>query len=426
MENILKKVQCDVEETDLSFLDEAKKRAGSIAVRKTAFVQEKGVRSELSYKKIKAKSGELMYHYHLCCRNLAEFQNQAEELEILLKEEKLHLDRFGVSIDYAMALPETIREQNRRGDALYFAEQEDWNILGIYPEMQPHLGDNMIGSPASYSLVQKALSAGVTTIGNVSQFFGWDYPEYTDVKQRTKSTLQAIALMAEKKKDGALIHSNLDDGYGDKAGDLGLLIGCALLEKYIIETLMGAKIAHSFGDMFYSPMKRLVFLSALKQIHGQEMVGSMIFANKLGRNKKKIELNTAHMSEHLLFDMAGKYIYQKGQAVTTMANQGLTSQVSSREIIQTLEYARELEGYLPHVVDTIDFEKIDNTAKKVVYRGKLFFEAVLEYLGGFIDVENPYAMLLAVKEIGIKYLTERFERKQDTEIIIADYNLYEH
>lgn len=40
-----------------------------------------------------------------------------------------------------------------------------------------------------------------------------------------RSTLQAMALMAETRDKGALIHSNLDDGYGDMAPDMGLLLG---------------------------------------------------------------------------------------------------------------------------------------------------------------------------------------------------------
>ncbi|MEG1389019.1 MAG: hypothetical protein RSD07_01540 [Angelakisella sp.] len=406
---------------DCSFLADASKIGKELKVGKTQFIKASGIKSEKNYKQIMTKKGQLMYHYHLCCEDNEVFKEQMQKFQQLLTEKDLHLDRFGVSIDYSMALPQEIREANRKGGALYFQNQQDWDMLGMSPVMQPHLGDNMIGSPASFWTVQNALKAGVTTIGNMSQFFGWDYPEYTDVVARTKSTAQAIAIMAEHVADGALIHSNLDDGYGDKASDMGLLIGCALIEKYIVETLMGAKIAHSFGDMFYSPMKRLVFLSALKKIHPEQITGSMIFANKLGRNHTDIKLNVAHMSTYLLYDMAGQHVYQTGHAITTLANQGLTTDTTVEEVVRTLEYARELEGYLPHVVETIDFAKIDRTAEQVVQRGKLFFEATLEYLSNFIDITNPYAMLLAVKTVGMGQLTANFAQKDCTNLIVTDY-----
>ena len=415
-----------LQELDSDFIAQARKSAKELVLGKTEFIKQSGFSSERAYKQSTTKTGEMMYHYHLCCDNNQVFKEQIAKFEELLTEKKLHLDRFGVSIDYSMALPSEIRNENRRGSAIYFENQEDWNMLGMSSMMQPHLGDNMIGSPASNETVASALKAGITTIGNVSQFFGWDYPEFQNVEARTKSTLQSIAFMAEHVEEGTLIHSNLDDGYGDKAPDLGTLIGCALLEKYIVEILMGAKIAHSFGDMFYSPMKRLVFLSALSQIHNGDMTGSMIFANKLGRNHKDVSLNVAHMSLYLPYDMAGQYVYQTGHAITTLANQGLTNDTTPEEVVRTLEYAKELEGYLPHVVETIDFTKIDKQAQAVVLRGKLFFEATLEYLSGFINVQDPYAMMLAVKKVGIKNLVDRFARKNDLNIIIADYGLYEH
>ena len=223
----------DLRETDASFLQEARERGRALKVGQTAFIKNSDYSSEVAYKRVMAKKGQIMYHYHLCCLDHADFRRQMADFEQLLPEHGVHLDRFGISIDPAMALPREIRDKNRKGGALFFQTQADWDMLGISPIMQPHLGDNMIGSPACYETAACALQAGVTTMGNVSQFFGYEYPEFTDVDARVRSTLQAMALMAETRDKGALIHSNLDDGYGDMAPDMGLLLGCAKLEKYL-------------------------------------------------------------------------------------------------------------------------------------------------------------------------------------------------
>lgn len=415
----------DLREADDSFISEARKEGQALTVGQTEFIKNSDFNSELSYKRAMTNKGQLMYHYHLCCLDNEVFKAQVKEFEQKLTEKKLHLDRFGVSIDVSMALPKDIREANKKGGALYFADQSDWDMLGMSPLMQPHLGDNMIGSPACEETCASALKAGVTTMGNVSQFFGYEYPEFSDVDARTKSTLKAMAIMAENVESGTLIHSNLDDGYGDKAGDLGLLTGVAMLEKYLVEDLMGAKIAHSYGDMFFSPMKRLIFLSALNMVHGDDMVGSMVFTNKLGRNEKDISLNVPHLSMSLIYDMAGQYVYQTGHAVTTMANQGLTTDTTVDDVIKTLEYAKEVETYLPSVCETIDFDKIDSLAFDAYSRGMLFYESTLEALSDHIDVENPYALLSALKRVGIENLTAAFG-KDDKDIIITDYNLFPH
>lgn len=78
----------------------------------------------------------------------ADFPPPDGRLRAAPPEHGVHLDRFGISIDPAMALPREIRDKNRKGGALFFQTQADWDMLGISPIMQPHLGDNMIGSPA--------------------------------------------------------------------------------------------------------------------------------------------------------------------------------------------------------------------------------------------------------------------------------------
>lgn len=410
-------------EADASFLQEAKDFAKTLTVGQTEFIKASDYHSEVTYKRVMAKKGQIMYHYHLCCLDHADFRRQMADLRRLSEERGVHLDRFGISIDPAMALPRDIREANRKGGALYFKTQADWDILGVSPVMQPHLGDNMIGSPACFETAASALRGGITTMGNISQFFGYEYPEFTDTDARVKSTLKAITLMAEKRADGALIHSNLDDGYGEVAPDLGLLMGCARLEKYLVEELMGAKLAPSYGDMFFSPMKRLVMLSALKKLYGDDIVGSMVFTNKLGRNHEDISLNVPHLSMSVIYDMVGQYVYQTGHAVTTMANQGLTTDTTVEEVIKTLEYAKELEAYLPAVAETIDFDKIDRQADEILHRGEMFFQATLEALSEHIDVTNPYALLSALKRVGIGNLTAAFG-KDDCKVIPTDYSLF--
>lgn len=407
---------------DASFLAGARAEAENLTVGRTNFLKATGWRSEPAYKKAMAAAGRFMYHYHLCCTDNEDFRRQMERFDELLEEKHLHLDWFGVSIDPAMALPRDIRAEHRQGGALYFETQADWDLLGMSQRMQPHLGDNMLGSPASEETVRSALAAGVTTIGNLSQFFGWDYPPFPDTAARARSTARAMVYMAAHAADGALIHSNLDDGYGDKAPDMGLLAGCALLEKYIAD-LLGAKLAHSFGDMFHSSYKRLVFLAALCRIHPEGMTGSMIFANKLGRSAADPELNTAHMTTCLLYDMAGQWVYRTGHAVTTLANRGLTADTTPEQVVRTLEYAREMEAYVPAVVETIDFDKVDRDAEKLVARGRLFLEAVLEYLANFIDVTDPYAMLLAVKTAGVGNLTAAFGARDGRGAVPTDYCL---
>ncbi len=409
---------------DTTFIDEAKKEANKIEVGKSAWATKTGFSNETVYKKMNASRGKIMYHTHFCFKDWKQFDEDTKILQKSLNDNNLTLDRFGVSIDSSMALPEEMRSSTENHSALFFENEEDWKHLSSVDFSQVHLGDNMIGSPSSYDSCINALKAGVTTMGNISQFFGWDYEQFPNVEERTKNTIKAIAVMAAHKKDGALIHSNLDDGYGQATSKISELLGMAILEKYIVCDLLGATLAPSFGDDFHSPYKRLIMLSALSQLYDGDLVGSMLFENKLGRNKYNLKLNDSHLSECLLFDMAGQVHYKTGHAVTVMANEGLTEKVKPEEIVEKLAMAKELESYVPEILKVIDFEKIDKIAYRELRKGKHFSEAVLNAFSSYIDISNPYAVMLAIKKVGVKNLIDSFA--YDNDAIETDFAHFEH
>ena len=406
------------------FIQETIEEGKKIKVGKSAWMEKTGFKNEVVYKKTKALSGKIMYHAHFCFKDWKHFDSEIHALAKGLKENNLTLDRFGVSIDPSMALPLEMRSCKDEHTALFFETEKDWKHLASIDFSQIHLGDNMIGSPASYESCISALKAGITTMGNISQFFGWNYKQFPNVNKRVESTIKAIVIMAACKKDGALIHSNLDDGYGQATNKISELLGMAVLEKYIVSDLLGARLAPSFGDDFHSPMKRLIMLSALSLLYEGDLTGSMIFTNKLGRNKNNIKLNDAHLSECLLFDMAGQLHYKTGHALTVMANEGLTQEVTAKEIIEKLAMAKELEAYVPEILEMIDFEKIDEIAYKELEKGKQFAKAVLNALSSYIDIKDAYALMLAIKKIGIKNLIASFAC--DYKGIETDFAHYEH
>ena len=98
--------------------------------------------------------------------------------------------------------------------------------------------------------------------------------------------------------------------------------------------------------------------------------------------------------------------------------------MTAEEIVRTLEYARELEAYVPEYAKMIDRDRIDETADKVVERGELFLEHVLKALGERIDIRDPYEMMLEIKKMGMERLMEELAPKDGTDVIVTDYRIY--
>ncbi|MDO5690541.1 MAG: hypothetical protein Q4G61_09850 [Tissierellia bacterium] len=397
-------------------------KESDLKIAKSKFLEKENTVSEYFYKKNKAINGEIMYHFHFCPIDNNDFKSQMIGLESLLNKESLILDRFGVSLNTSTWNPDCPLEKNSEG-GLKFSTQDDWKLLTSFSCSQPHLGDNMIGTKNGVSNVRNALSAGVTTIGNLSQIMTSPFETPNELDEIVGYLIDSLLIMKDHVKEGVLVHTNLDDGYARAATDLGLLLGFFMLEKYLVEELIGAKLTPSYGDYFRSPIKRLAFLAALKEIYGEDLVGSMIFANKLGRNQIDKATNIAHLSISLLTDIVGQKLYKTGHAVTIMSDRGLVPNVKNEEIVMKLKIAHELENYWEDYLKLFDFVAIEHLKESIVKRGMLFFEYGIEQLKHQTDISSPSNYAYSFKTFGAGHLVDNFEKNTD-EMLETDFSVY--
>ena len=61
--------------------------------------------------------------------------------------------------------------------------------------------------------------------------------------------MTALTLLAAQEEE-VLVHSNLDDGFAGLFTDLASVLGFVLIEKEIIEGLLGANLSHCWGHHF--------------------------------------------------------------------------------------------------------------------------------------------------------------------------------
>ncbi len=153
------------------------------------------------------------------------------------------MHRFGLSLR-----PSDGRAREARGETVKETgprlAPEDWARVVEAAPVQPHLGDYMIGFPATFENVLRALSVGITTIGNVGQYMGYDLLGGSDEVAVTEAAVKAIAAIAVHRDAGTLVHSNLEDGTGMQVEHFGAYVGWAALELYVVETLLGGRLAH--------------------------------------------------------------------------------------------------------------------------------------------------------------------------------------
>lgn len=391
-----------------SIMSEVDSLANNVTIGETLFFREKGVKSECEYKKKMMQEKKLMKHSVIGWNSWQATEDGFIKIYETLKKEGISIDRFGVCLDWIMGVPEEYRNRFQAGSGQIFKSQEEWNRMGQVVPVQPHLGDHMIGSLNSLENTILGLQAGVTTIGNVSQYYTYEYPGLDMEEERTTDMVKALALMGKFRDKGAIVHSNLDDGYGAQFHDLANMAGYARLERYIVEDLLGCGLAHCFGNLFSDPFLRIVFNCAMSKINKYGTPGSMINGNTIDFGYD-IPRNYAAMTSFAIADAIGQMKYPSGHAIYPIPVAEAIRIPSAEEIIDAHKTMDMAVTKAKHFADYVDYEKVESEADILVACGNVFFERVLNGLDSMhIDITHPGEVLAAVKAIGAEQLEINF------------------
>ena len=167
-----------------ALLEEGRTIARDVKMGVSLLCEQHGVTSEVQYKRKMVEEGRLMTSLNIGMQTWAE---TARALEYIAEESAKRgflVDRYQMQMDRRMGLPPEMWERAAKETGPMLLTKQDWWETAHCAPIQPQLGDMMIGSPMSVSNARNALEAGVTYIGNMSQF-AWKYPGWPgdDVEQ---------------------------------------------------------------------------------------------------------------------------------------------------------------------------------------------------------------------------------------------------
>jgi methylmalonyl-CoA mutase cobalamin-binding subunit len=382
--------------------------AKDIGIGRTAFMDKLGVDSELEYKRQCIKNKQIMYHAHI---GMNTWRDTAEALALVFRtaeESGFVVDRAGICLDRRMGLPKNQRDRIPAETGPMLKTPEQWLQVGRVAPIQPHMGDFMIGFPASVENTIQALQAGVTTIGNLSQFFAHEIPMWTDKVTTAVETVKAISIMGAMRSNGTLVHSYLEDGFGALFYDCATVAGWAFLERYIVEDLLNAKLSHCIGGLTSDPIKRAGWIFALHEIHEHECIGSMIYGDTISFGNDFIQ-NRGLVAEYLLWDIMSQLECPTGNAVLPLPVTEALRIPSADEIVEAQCYGRRIEETARRLWPHIDFTSAYDFSTKLYSAGKSVFDKALDGLKeANVDICDPVQMLYVLKMLGPADFEEMF------------------
>ena len=382
--------------------------AEDIEIGRTAFMDKMGVDSELEYKRQCIKNKQIMYHAHI---GMNTWRDTVEALTLLYRtaeESGFVVDRAGICLDRRMALPKNQRDQIPAETGPVLNTHLQWLQVGQVVPMQPHMGDFMIGFPASVENTVQALKAGVTTIGNLSQFFAHEVPMWTDKASTAVETVKAISIMGAMKNKGTLVHSYLEDGFPALFQDCATVAGWAFLERYIVEKLLNAKLSHCIGGLTSDPLKRAAWIFTLHEIHDHDCIGSMIYGDTISFGTD-FNQNRGLVAEYLLWDIMSQLECPTGNAVLPLPTTEALRIPSGEEIAEAQCYGRRIEQTARRLWPHIDFTSAYDFSAKLYSAGKSVFDNAIDGLKeAKININDPVQMLYVLKMLGPADFEEMF------------------
>ena len=379
---------------------EVRKKAAGVTIGETLFMKKYGVRSETEYKKRMMEQGKIMKHSVIGWNDWNVTEEGIRKVYYGLEEQGSYIDRLGICCDWIMGVPEQYRNRFQASGSVIFKNPDEWKKIGQVVPVHPHLGDHMIGSLNSVENAINGLSAGATSIGNLAQYFTYEYPGLEMEEYRTIDYITAMGIMGEFKDQGVVMHCNLDDGYGAQFHDVANLLGWAKIERYVAEELMGGRLAHCYGNLFSDSMLRVVFNRGIAKIDKYGTPGTFVNGNTIDYGFV-MPRNYGNLCSYSLADICNQMVNPTGYAVAPVPFTEAIRIPSPEEIIEghltidmMIEKARWYKDY-------INWEKIEHEADELVKGADVFFENVMNGLDDLgVDINHAGEVVAVLKAIG--------------------------
>ena len=388
-----------------------------IEVGTCAFCRDRGVRSEVEWKRQRMAEGELQWSYNM---GLASLKEQVEGIKFIHEFGQ----RTGNVIDRGLCIPNwltgvppRLREMAPKSTSFILGGREDHVKVAEAAPIMPVFDDFHIGSPAAVENTRAAIESGASYTGVLAQYV-WELPYVEDDVDTVAENVKAIAMVASKWDDEIVVDSYLDDGMVAEFVDNISMVGYARLERYIVEDLCGARYATGFGQLLTDiPTKISVWLALAEVLRSHNPGLSYLYGNCIDSSDTLINANYGiSCAEYMMFGAAERR-YRTGVAF-------LPNPITEKQQVPTVqeiadihaathaaaEKARELE-------DVIDWAPIEKARDVLVREGMQFFHNVLEGLPEFgVDVTDPVQVMLGLKRIGGRRLERMYHPlERDTE-----------
>ena len=382
-------------------------RGRGIQVVPSAFSRHTGFRGEAQLKAARAAAGELAWSMILGQASLDAQVDGLRYLDELGRRTGHVIDRAMAIPDWSSGLPPHLRERAPKGTSFVLDGLEDHLRIAQAAPMSPAFCDWHIGSPYCVENTVAAIAAGGSSHGVLAQFT-WDMPLVEDEVAGIAENVTAIGVVAARRNEGLFVDSYMDDGMPGHFVDNVSLVGYALLEKYVVDDLCGARYATGFGGLISDlPTKIAVWLALAEVLAAEHPCLSYLYGNTLAPSDADIVQNFGVVATEMAVFAAVERRFRTG--VTLLPNP-ITEKIqvpTPEEIGEARLVAGRAADHGAALDALLDWPAVAALKAVLVEQGRLFYRNALAVLAqSGVDVRDPVQVLLALRHVGAHRLEQ--------------------
>jgi methylmalonyl-CoA mutase cobalamin-binding subunit len=373
----------------------------------SAYCARYGVRSEALLRAERAEAGELTWSMIMGLSTMEEQVRGLRYLDRLGRRSGMAIDRGLVIPNWLSGLPPELRTAVPKGTSFVLDGLEDHIRIAQAAPIQPCFNDWHIGSPYCLQNTANAIIAGGSYHGVLAQF-AWSMPLVDDDVAHLAENVRAIGVVAAKRDDWQVVDSYMDDGLPSRFLDNVSLVGYALLERYVVEELCGARYATGFGGLVSDiPTKIAVWLALHAVLKAEHPCLSYLYGNTITPSDRWTTQNFGIVASEFAFFGAVERRYRTGVAfLPTPATEKL--KVPTRQAIgqarlvagRAVDHARSCDRLL-------DWSQLEAQRDVLAENGRVFFGRTIALLDrSQVDVRDPLQVLLALRRMGAHNLEQ--------------------
>ena len=391
-------------------LKEGRKIGESIEMGRGKFLRETGYDSYFDYKEECVREGKIEWFTLMGLSSWEEHKAGIREFKAMCDRCGFEMNMFLNIFNMRMGLPKEMREGAPGGASFMLESPEEYlEAMEIVPA-EFGFTDHHLSAPNTLESTINAVKAGSRLLGTFSEIT-FDYPGFHDNVKRFGDTVKSLGICSTKYDQHMNVLGYMEDGIAGFFSDCASFVAYALLEKYIVTDLCGARYCLGFGGLLHEGPPRVALAMALAEVLSEPGQRGVLYINSSTTMQwdHDIDANYGSSAQEFLLEILVEKKYKLGMGFLPVSITEALQVPTTQELFNIFSVGKRIEERSDEWLELMDFTPLEKMRDVMIEKGTWMFNNMLKtFEQAGVDIGDPLQMLLLLKKYNYAKLETDF------------------